>query len=44
VSGCRRLADLPTAARRYIDRLSELMQKKVTIVSVGPERSQTLMG
>lgn len=43
VSGCRRLSDLPAAARRYIDRLSELMQKPVSIVSIGPERSQTLM-
>src|SRR5438874_9526701 len=36
VCACRRLSDLPAAARRYIDRLSELMQKPVTIRPVGP--------
>jgi adenylosuccinate synthase len=43
VSSARRLADLPSAARRYVDRLSELLQKPVTIISVGPERAQTVM-
>jgi adenylosuccinate synthase len=38
----RRLADLPTGARRYIDRLGELLSLPVTIVSVGPDREQTI--
>jgi adenylosuccinate synthase len=42
VSGARKLSDLPTAARRYIERLAELLQKPVSIVSVGPDRAQTL--
>ncbi len=42
VSGARRLEDLPGNARRYIDRLSELLQLPVSIVSVGRDRSQTL--
>jgi adenylosuccinate synthase len=42
VSGARRLTDLPPAARRYVDRLAELLQKPVSIVSVGPDRAQTL--
>jgi adenylosuccinate synthase len=42
VSGARRLADLPAAARHYIDRLSELLGLPVRIVSVGPERAQTI--
>ncbi|MCI0683871.1 MAG: adenylosuccinate synthase [Gemmataceae bacterium] len=34
--------DLPAAARRYLDRLSELLSLPVTIVSVGPDREQTV--
>jgi adenylosuccinate synthase len=43
VSGARKLADLPTAARRYVDRLSELLKLPVTIISVGPDREQTII-
>jgi adenylosuccinate synthase len=43
VSGARRLADLPPAARRYVDRLAELLGLPVTIVSVGPDRAQTIL-
>ena len=42
VSGARRPADLPAAARRYIDRLAELLELPVSIVSVGPDRAQTI--
>jgi adenylosuccinate synthase len=42
VSGAKRQADLPAAARRYIDRLSELLQLPISIVSVGPDRDQTI--
>jgi adenylosuccinate synthase len=42
VAGARRLADLPAAARRYVDRLGELLQRRVSIVSVGPDREQTI--
>jgi adenylosuccinate synthase len=42
VSSIRRLADLPTKARRYVDRLSELMGLPVTVISVGPDREQTI--
>jgi adenylosuccinate synthase len=38
----RRPADLPAAARRYVDRLSELLAKPVSIISIGPERDQTV--
>ena len=38
----RRPQDLPAAARRYIDRLSELCGAPVDIVSVGPARDQTI--
>jgi adenylosuccinate synthase len=38
----RRLADLPAAARRYVDRLGELLGLPVSIISVGPDREQTI--
>jgi adenylosuccinate synthase len=43
VSKIRRLADLPTAARRYVDRLSQLVGAPVTMISVGPDREQTIL-
>jgi adenylosuccinate synthase len=42
LSGARKLADLPVAARRYVDRLGELLGLPVKIVSVGPDRAQTI--
>jgi adenylosuccinate synthase len=42
VAGARRLADLPAAARRYVDRLATLLGLPVSIISVGPDREQTI--
>ncbi len=42
VSQVRRLADFPPEARAYLDSLSELIGKPVEIVSVGPDREQTV--
>ncbi|MCA9227728.1 MAG: adenylosuccinate synthase, partial [Planctomycetales bacterium] len=42
VTGVRRIEDLPAGARRYLDRVSELVGKPVEIVSVGPDRAQTM--
>jgi adenylosuccinate synthase len=42
LSAARRLADLPTAARRYVDRLGELLGLPIMIISVGPDRTQTI--
>jgi adenylosuccinate synthase len=39
----RELGDLPENARAYLDRLSELAGVPVGMVSVGPEREQTIM-
>ena len=39
---CRRLTDLPPAARRYVERLSQLLGLPVSIISVGPDREQTI--
>jgi adenylosuccinate synthase len=43
ITGARKLTDLPAGARRYIDRVSELVGLKVSVVSVGPDRAQTIM-
>jgi adenylosuccinate synthase len=42
LSQVRRLADLPGNARRYVDRLNELLRLPVSILSVGPDREQTI--
>jgi adenylosuccinate synthase len=42
ISKARRLADLPAAARRYVERLSQLLALPVSIISVGPDREQTI--
>lgn len=42
VRTARRIADLPDGARRYLDRVAELIGRPVEIVSVGPGREQTL--
>jgi adenylosuccinate synthase len=44
IDGARRLADLPAAARRYVDRIEKLLATPVELVSVGPERSQLARG
>jgi adenylosuccinate synthase len=33
---------LPTAAKRYVDRLSELLETPVALISVGPSRGQSI--
>src|SRR5262249_50655594 len=43
IGDARKLGDLPAAARRYVDRLSELIGLPVSIVSVGPDREQTIL-
>jgi adenylosuccinate synthase len=43
ISDARKLSDLPAAARRYVGRLSELVGLPVSIVSVGPDREQTII-
>jgi adenylosuccinate synthase len=42
LSQVRRLADLPAAARQYVDRLSTLLGLPASILSVGPDREQTI--
>ena len=42
LAGVRRYADLPTAARGYLAAIGELLSRPVSIVSVGPDREQTI--
>lgn len=43
VTDVRKLSDLPPGARRYLDRVSELVGKPISLVSVGPGRDQTIV-
>lgn len=43
ITKVRKLADLPAGARRYVERISELVGLKVSVVSVGPDREQTIV-
>ena len=42
ITGCRTLADLPAAARAYVDRLEALVGVPIELVSVGPDRDHTI--
>jgi adenylosuccinate synthase len=37
------LAELPDGARRYLDRIAELIRRPIEFVSVGPGREQTIL-
>jgi len=41
-SGIRHFAKLPPQARRYVERLGELIGSQISLISVGPERDQTI--
>jgi len=43
VTGCRALSELPKNAQAYLRRVSELVGQPVEMVSVGPERDQTIV-
>jgi len=42
ITKIRKLSDLPTQARGYLDRISELIGRPVDVVSIGPDREQTI--
>jgi len=42
ISHIRSYAELPQAARRYVERIQELVGPRVELVSVGPDREQTI--
>ena len=39
---CRTFADLPDAARRYVDRVEAILGRPVGVIGVGPEREQMI--
>jgi adenylosuccinate synthase len=43
ISGARALADLPKAARAYVDFLEERSGVRISAIGVGPERDQTIV-
>ncbi len=43
ISGCRKEADLPKAARAYVDYLEKLVGCEISLVSVGAERSEYIV-
>jgi adenylosuccinate synthase len=43
LTAARKLTDLPAAARQYVDRVGELVGLPVSVVSVGPDRAQTIL-
>jgi adenylosuccinate synthase len=42
ISHIREYDDLPENAKRYLDRISEVIGRPVEIVSIGPDRAQTI--
>ena len=42
ITAVREMSDLPENARRYLKRLSEVIGRPVEVVSVGPDRDQTI--
>ena len=42
ITSARSLDDLPANAIAYIQRISELVGRPVEIISVGPDRAQTI--
>ncbi len=43
ISNATRVSALPDACRRYLDRIGDLLSAPITIISVGPERGQTIL-
>ena len=42
ITGIRKYEDLPENARKYLERLEEILDTPISIVSVGPDREQTI--
>ena len=43
ISDARKFSDLPRNAQKYVRRIEEILDVEVILVSVGPEREQTVM-
>jgi adenylosuccinate synthase len=42
ISGARTFDDLPAAAQAYVHRVEELVGAPVRMISIGPDREQTI--
>ena len=42
ITTCGAYAELPEAARRYVDRIEAMLERPVGVISVGPDRKQTI--
>lgn len=43
ITGARKLEDLPSGARAYVDTIAELLGSPVEFISIGPDREQTII-
>ena len=43
ITGCRKFDDLPAAAQNYVERVEQLLDRPVGIISVGPGRACTIV-
>ncbi|MCP3924377.1 MAG: adenylosuccinate synthase [Desulfobacterales bacterium] len=43
ITGVRKFEDLPENAQKYLKRLEELSETRISIVSVGPDREETMV-
>ena len=43
IGSARRRADLPAAARRYLERIETLLDVPVALIGVGQEREDTIV-
>ena len=43
LTSARKLSELPTNARRYVDRLEKIVGAEIILVSVGPGREETIV-
>ena len=40
--GINKLSDLPVNAQQYIDAIEDIIETNISIISTGPERTQTI--
>jgi adenylosuccinate synthase len=43
LTGCRRWEDLPGTARQYVERVEALVGVPVHLISIGPNRDETIV-
>jgi adenylosuccinate synthase len=41
--GARHYDELPENARRYLDKVSELTERPIDVISTGPDRKETIV-